>query len=109
MTYSSHFRSWRFRHPKNYFYHILKKVNIWSEFLFHVFKASDHDDDESEGVIKVLVENGADVHARDIYGLTPLHYAAMRGHDVAARDLLEFGHVDTEVFEFYFVLVKIIE
>ncbi|KAL7637921.1 UNVERIFIED_CONTAM: hypothetical protein RMT77_011534 [Armadillidium vulgare] len=58
--------------------------------------ASDHDDDESEGVIKVLVENGADVHARDIYGLTPLHYAAMRGHDVAARDLLEFGHVDTE-------------
>lgn len=48
--------------------------------------------------MKVLVENGAEVDSRDVYGMTPLHYAAMRGHDVAARDLLECPQVDIEVF-----------
>lgn len=42
-------------------------------------------------VIRILVECGAHVNARDIYDQTPLHYAAMRGNDPAARDLLDCG------------------
>lgn len=44
-------------------------------------------------VIRILVECGAEVNARDIYDQTPLHYAAMRGNDPAARDLLKCPQV----------------
>ncbi|XP_069935680.1 transient receptor potential cation channel subfamily A member 1 homolog isoform X4 [Cherax quadricarinatus] len=44
-------------------------------------------------VIRILVECGAEVNARDVYDQTPLHYAAMRGNDPAARDLLKCPHI----------------
>ncbi|XP_042214247.1 transient receptor potential cation channel subfamily A member 1 homolog isoform X3 [Homarus americanus] len=47
-------------------------------------------------VIRILVECGADVNARDIYDQIPLHYAAMRGNDPAARDLLKCPHIQYE-------------
>lgn len=39
-------------------------------------------------VVLFLAWQGADVSNKDNFGLTPLHYAAMRGNDVAARELL---------------------
>ena len=50
--------------------------------------------------MKLLVDNEAEINARDIYGLTPLHYAAMRGNDVAAQDLLSYMDIlDIEVIK----------
>ena len=44
------------------------------------------------GVISVLLEAGADVHARDdSYQYTPLHHAARKGTEAMVRALLEAG------------------
>ena len=48
-------------------------------------------------VILFLATSGADVNARDKYGLTPLHYSAMRGNDDAANDLLQLPETNLEV------------
>ena len=53
--------------------------------------------EHEESVIDVLVANGADVNAKDVYGLTSLHYAAMRGNDQAAQQLLQCPNVNPEV------------
>ncbi|MEM2790511.1 MAG: ankyrin repeat domain-containing protein, partial [Thermofilaceae archaeon] len=42
-------------------------------------------------VARFLVENGADVNARNIDGMTPLHLAVFRGHLEVARFLVEKG------------------
>ncbi|KAF0308713.1 Transient receptor potential cation channel subfamily A member 1 [Amphibalanus amphitrite] len=52
--------------------------------------------EQEETVIDVLVDNGADVNAKDVYGLTSLHYAAMRGNDQAAQQLLQCSNVNPE-------------
>lgn len=52
---------------------------------------------EEDSVVRLLVENGAEVNAVDVYDLTPLHFACMRGHDVALRDLLRYPQVNIEV------------
>ncbi|KAL8599950.1 hypothetical protein ACOMHN_050252 [Nucella lapillus] len=49
-----------------------------------------------ESVINFLISNGANINCRDIYGQTPLHFAAMRGNEVACRDLLSIAGVDIE-------------
>jgi len=43
---------------------------------------------KADSVIAFLVENGADPDARDNYGSTALHFAAMRGNETALLDLL---------------------
>lgn len=48
-------------------------------------------------VILYLVSQQADVNTRDDYGQTPLHYAAMRGNEAAAKDLLSCPLINTEV------------
>ncbi|XP_037083097.1 transient receptor potential cation channel subfamily A member 1 homolog isoform X2 [Pollicipes pollicipes] len=53
-------------------------------------------EEQEETVIQVLVANGADVNAKDMYGLTSLHYAAMRGNDLAAQQLLKCPNVNAE-------------
>ncbi|VDM56306.1 unnamed protein product [Angiostrongylus costaricensis] len=39
-------------------------------------------------IVNTLVRHGANVDAADAYGLTPLHYAAMKGNQQAAQALL---------------------
>ena len=50
-------------------------------------------------VIIYLVSQGANVNVADIYGSTPLHFAAMRGNEVATKELMECRGIDIEVGE----------
>ena len=58
-----------------------------------------------ESIILYLLENNANVNARDHYGATPLHYAAQRGNVVAVNDLLSDPNIDIEV-SLDFVLMR---
>lgn len=40
-------------------------------------------------VVRLLVESGADLEAKDLSGWVPLHWAAQRGHEAAVRLLAE--------------------
>ena len=42
-------------------------------------------------LVSLLVEQGADIHARDIYEHTPLHYAAKKGQTDTVNYLLDHG------------------
>ena len=48
-------------------------------------------------VIAYLVKMGSDLNVRDQYGQTPLHYACMRGNEVACGELLNYKLVEIEV------------
>ena len=48
-------------------------------------------------VIFFLASKNARVNDKDKYGLTPLHYAAMRGNDEATVELLSCNGIDIEV------------
>ena len=48
--------------------------------------------------MKVLAELGADVHAQDQFGATPLHGAARKGHGEVVKVLVELG-ADTQARE----------
>ena len=50
-------------------------------------------------VINYLISKRADINERDIYGQTPLHYACMRGNEVATRELLQYSQLQLEVFK----------
>ena len=57
----------------------------------------DNGSGKDRSVILYLASQGANVNARDKYGLTPLHYAGMRGNDDAAVDLLQLSNTNIEV------------
>jgi ankyrin repeat protein len=38
--------------------------------------------------VKRLVEGGADIEATDVYGMAPLHWATIKGHEEVARLLV---------------------
>ncbi|GIZ02886.1 ankyrin-3 [Caerostris extrusa] len=52
--------------------------------------------DENETVISVLIEAGAHVNCQDNYGMTPLHYSAIRGNTFATFELLKSNKINTE-------------
>lgn len=43
------------------------------------------------GLVRLLLENGADASAKDKQGATPLHYAAIKGREEIALLLLSHG------------------
>ncbi|XP_035219625.1 transient receptor potential cation channel subfamily A member 1 homolog isoform X2 [Stegodyphus dumicola] len=45
----------------------------------------------------MLIEEGASVNVQDNYGMSPLHYAAMRGNIIATSQLLQCNKINTEV------------
>ena len=55
------------------------------------------DSASSSSVILFLAQKGSRVNEKDKYGLAPLHYAAMRGNDEAAGELLLCPDIDIEV------------
>ena len=46
---------------------------------------------EHNNIIKYLIDNGANIHAKDQNGLTPLHIAAMKGDSETASALIKAG------------------
>ena len=48
-------------------------------------------------VILYLVQQGCRVNKEDNYGCTALHFAAMRGNEVATKELLSCADVQIEV------------
>ncbi|BFZ22638.1 hypothetical protein BsWGS_25677 [Bradybaena similaris] len=61
--------------------------------LMHVLKRLSHyrPDSDKEEVFWALLENGASVHARSRYGITPLMLAARHGHEVILKKFLLLG------------------
>ncbi|KAK6055713.1 ankyrin repeat protein [Cooperia oncophora] len=47
--------------------------------------------DVTTAIINLLVGRGADVNARDSYGMTPLHHGAMKGNEPAVKALIKHG------------------
>ena len=60
-------------------------------------------------VILYMASNGARVNEADRYGLSPLHHAAMRGNDDAAKELLICPDIDIEVNIFDYRLTSNVE
>ncbi|KAL4233751.1 hypothetical protein ACF0H5_008431 [Mactra antiquata] len=50
-------------------------------------------------VIHYLINKGADINERDIYGQTPLHYACMRGNEIACKELLNYPSLTLEAVD----------
>ncbi|ELT91378.1 hypothetical protein CAPTEDRAFT_118528, partial [Capitella teleta] len=50
-------------------------------------------------VILYLVHVGAEINARDKYQCTPLHIAAMRGNEVATKELLSCPDIEVEAVD----------
>ncbi|KAL4233750.1 hypothetical protein ACF0H5_008430 [Mactra antiquata] len=50
-------------------------------------------------VIHYLINKHADINERDIYGQTPLHYACMRGNEIACKELLNYPSLTLEAVD----------
>lgn len=52
---------------------------------------------DEESIIDYLLEVQAKVNAQDSYGMTPLHYAAMKGNIAAVKELLQSNEINVDV------------
>ena len=50
-------------------------------------------------VVHTLLENSADINKKDMYELTPLHHAALRGNIKIVEFLLEQEQIKVETIE----------
>ena len=48
-------------------------------------------------LIEYLVSKSADINIQDLYGSTPLHYATMKGNEMAVEELLSIKTVNINV------------
>lgn len=71
---------------------------------FQSKKCAESPSTESETVISALIDGGAHVDCQDTYGMTPLHYAAMRANEAATEQLLKSNKINTEVL--LYMLIK---
>lgn len=58
-------------------------------------------DDFSKSVCNFLIKSNAKINIEDRYGQTPLHYAAMRGNEIVAKELLALPGINLEVIYIY--------
>jgi len=58
------------------------------------------------GIVKCLVEHGANISASDIFERTPLHSAAGNGHQETVKWLVEHGAVLSASSKFKVEVVK---
>ncbi|XP_076357640.1 transient receptor potential cation channel subfamily A member 1 homolog isoform X2 [Tachypleus tridentatus] len=75
------------------------KKSAKRESAYTPHDSEDTKDSASPSVIEILESAGANVNAKDKYGMTALHYAAMRGNELAARELLNCSEINTEVYD----------
>lgn len=81
----------------------LKPVNAMNHFskdnVGKIINNSDKNKNAEQlpdSVIEYLAYKSANVNEKDKYGLSPLHYAAMRGNDDATNELLECAGINIE-------------
>ncbi|KAK3088028.1 hypothetical protein FSP39_013681 [Pinctada imbricata] len=55
--------------------------------------------DLADPVVDYLVQSSANINQFDKYGLTPLHYACMRGNEMALRQLLTYPELNIEAVD----------
>lgn len=65
-------------------------IKMLTSFLTHLVTKTAKENEESEEVsmVELLTTHGAEVNAKDKYGQTPLHFAAMTGNIGAASVLV---------------------
>ena len=67
-------------------------------------KIVDCETDCVTNVCDFLIKNMANINIQDKYGQTPLHYAAMRGNEIVAKELLALPFINVEVSHLLSVL-----
>lgn len=65
-------------------------LRIWISRNFESH-AQDHESEQTKFMAEILLSNGSDVNARDVFSQTPLHYAATTGNIEVARVLVAHG------------------
>ena len=71
----------------------------------NIFKEKLKDErDQGDSILIYLLEQKANINAKDFNDSTPLHYAVMRGNKFATKQLLLQKHIHKEVSNFYDVI-----
>jgi ankyrin repeat protein len=85
---------------------LLVLASFLNDFLFYFLQGDEErlvpaipESTIENSVILYLVHVGGNINARDIYGCTPLHFAAMRGNEVATKELLSCPGINIEAVD----------